>query len=158
MCNTCFRHSPRPTYPLMVALPDVRTHPVVKAFTHTGCDYAGPIAYTPVRRCGVHSLKAYIVLFTCLTTRATHVDITSTLSTPCFLAAFKRFLSRRGPVQVLYSDNATNFQGAASYLKHLYKFLRGEYYMKLEQECAENRITWKFICPNSPHFGGPGKV
>lgn len=154
MCNTCFRFKPRPTYPLMADLPDTRTRPVVKAFTFAACDFAGPIAYTPVRRRGVHSEKAYIALFTCLTTRATHIEVASSLSTPSFLATFKRFLSRRGPVEVMHSDNATNFQGAASYLRDLYKFLREEYYPKLEQECAENRVTWKFICPNSPHFGG----
>ncbi|XP_039753328.1 uncharacterized protein LOC120628775 [Pararge aegeria] len=154
MCNTCFRFKPRPTIPLMADLPDIRTRPALKAFSFTGCDYAGPIPYVPVRRRGVHSEKAYIVLFTCLTTRSTHIEVATSLSTPSFLAGFKRFLSRRGPVQVLHSDNAKNFQGAASYLRDLYKFLREEYYPKLEQECAENRITWKFICPNSPHFGG----
>ncbi|XP_039760333.1 uncharacterized protein LOC120633963 [Pararge aegeria] len=154
MCNTCFRFKPRPTIPLMADLPDIRTRPALKAFSFTGCDYAGPIPYVPVRRRGVHSEKAYIVLFTCLTTRSTHIEVATSLSTPSFLAGLKRFLSCRGPVQVLHSDNAKNFQGAASYLRDLYKFLREEYYPKLEQECAENRITWKFICPNSPHFGG----
>lgn len=154
MCNICFRQKPRPTYPLMADLPDSRTRQVVKAFTHTGCDYAGPVPYTPVRRRGVHSEKAYICVFTCLTTRAVHIEVATDLSTPSFLAALKRFLSRRGPVQILHSDNATNFKGAASYLRDLYKFLKDEYHPKLEQECAESRITWRFICPNSPHFGG----
>ncbi|CAK1595162.1 unnamed protein product [Parnassius mnemosyne] len=54
----------------------------------------------------------------------------------------------------MYSDNGTNFKGAASYLRDLYKFLNVEYRPKIEQECAESRIIWKFICPNSPHFGG----
>lgn len=153
MCNTCFRLKPRPTYPLMADLPDSRTRQVVKAFTHTGCDYAGPIPYTPVRRRGVRSEKAYLCIFTCLTTRAVHIEVVTDLSTPTFLAAFKRFLSRRGPVQFMYTDNGTNFKGADSYLRDLYKFLN-EYHKRLEQECAESRISWKFICPLSPHFGG----
>ncbi|KAL0810543.1 hypothetical protein ABMA28_010663 [Loxostege sticticalis] len=153
LCNTCFRLKPRPTYPLMADLPDSRTRQVVKAFTHTGCDYAGPIAYTPVRRRGIRSEKAYFCIFTCLTTRAVHLEVVTDLSTPTFLAAFKRFLSRRGPVQCMYSDNGTNFKGANSYLRDLYKFLN-EYHKRLDQECAESRIQWKFVCPRSPHHAG----
>lgn len=46
-----------------------------KVITHSGCDYAGPIPYTPVRRRGVRSKKAYICLFTCLTTRVVHIEV-----------------------------------------------------------------------------------
>lgn len=154
LCNTCFRLKPRPTYPLMADLPDYRTRQAIKAFTHTGCDYAGPIAYTPVRRRGVRSEKAYLCIFTCLTTRAVHIEVATDLSTPSFLAALKRFLSRRGPCLEMFTDNGTNYKGADSYLRDLYKFLNNEYRSKLEEHYAESRIKWKFICPNSPHFGG----
>lgn len=120
MCNTCFRLKPRPTYPLMADLPDYRTRQVTKAFTHVGCDYAGPLPYVPARRRGVHSAKAYLCIFTCLTTRAVHVEVATDLSTPSFLAALKKFLARRGPIQIMYSDNGTCFKGANSYLRDLY--------------------------------------
>lgn len=138
----------------MSSLPDCRARQSVKAFTHTGLDYGGPVPYTPIRRRGVRGEKAYICVFTCLTTRAVHIEVATDLSTPSFLAALKRFLSRRGPVQVLYSDNATNFKGANSYLRDLYKFLNDEYRLKLEQELAESRMKWSFITPRSPHKGG----
>ncbi|CAG9133315.1 unnamed protein product [Plutella xylostella] len=154
-CNVCFRARPRPTYPLMADLPDCRTKQVTKPFTHTGCDYAGPIAYTPVRRRGAKAMKAYICVFTCLTTRALHIEVATDLSTASFLAALKRFLSRRGPVKVMHSDRGTNFVGANSYLRDLYKFLNSdEFSCSLKQELTENRIEWKFNCPASPHFGG----
>lgn len=154
-CNVCFRARPRPTYPLMADLPDFRTKQVIKPFIHTGCDYAGPIAYTPIRRRGAKALKAYICVFTCLTTRALHLEVAVDLSTVSFLAALKRFLSRRGPVQVIYSDNGTNFVGANSYLRDLYKFLNSdEYCSRFADELTENRICWKFNCPASSHFGG----
>ncbi|CAG9120009.1 unnamed protein product [Plutella xylostella] len=154
-CNVCFRARPRPTYPLMADLPDCRTKQVTKPFTHTGCDYAGPIAYTPVRRRGAKAMKAYICVFTCLTTRALHIEVATDLSTAGFLAALKRFLSRRGPVKVMHSDRGTNFVGANSYLRDLYKFLNSdEFSCSLKQELTENRIEWKFNCPASPHFGG----
>lgn len=64
LCVRCFRMKPKSTFPLMSDLPDVRTRQVVKAFTHTGVDYAGPISNVPIRRRGAHSLKAYLCIFT----------------------------------------------------------------------------------------------
>ncbi|KAL4702854.1 hypothetical protein ACJJTC_007108 [Scirpophaga incertulas] len=152
-CNICFRSNPRPTLPLMADLPDFRARPVAKPFTHTGCDYAGPIAYTPVRRRGSRAEKAYICVFTCLTTRAVQIELVTDLSTPTFLAAFKRFLSRRGPVRCMYSDNGTNFMGANSYLKDLYQFL-AKHASHFENFFSENRVEWRFNPPSASHFGG----
>ncbi|CAK1602561.1 unnamed protein product [Parnassius mnemosyne] len=138
----------------MADLPEPRVRAVVKAFVHTGCDYAGPVLVTPYRGKGIKSRKAYICLFTCLTTRAVHIELASDLSTACFLAAMKRFLARRGSVQCFYTDNGTNFIGARSYLRDLYAFLKNEYKPVWEKQLAESRIQWKLIPPNAPHFGG----
>ncbi|CAK1593694.1 unnamed protein product [Parnassius mnemosyne] len=153
-CNVCFRSKPQPGFPMMADLPEPRVRAVVKAFVHTGCDYAGPVLVTPYRGKGIKSRKAYICLFTCLTTRAVHIELASDLSTACFLAAMKRFLARRGSVQCFYTDNGTNFIGARSYLRDLYAFLKNEYKPVWEKQLAESRIQWKLIPPNAPHFGG----
>lgn len=152
-CVICFRAKPRPSFPLMADLPAYRVNKVDKAYSHTGCDFAGPLQYTPVRGRGVKSRKAWLCIFTCLTTRCLHIEIATDLSTVSFLAALKRFLSRRGPIQCLYTDNATNFVGCRSYLRDLYKFL-DEYRPHLEHELSENRIEFKQIPPASPHWGG----
>lgn len=153
-CNICFRAKPRPIFPIMADLPRFRVESAPKAFSHTGCDYAGPFLVTSVRARGQRARKAYICLFTCLTTRALHLEIASDLSTASFLSALKRFLARRGPVQCLYTDNATNFIGAKSYLRDLYQFLAKEYHPLWERELAEHRITLKNIPCRAPHFGG----
>lgn len=152
-CNKCFRAKPRPTFPLMADLPSCRVNQVEKPFTNTGCDYAGPLQYTPVRGRGVKSRKAWLCIFTCLTTRCIHIEIATELSTANFLSALKRFLSRRGPVKSMFSDRGTNFVGSNSYLRDLYKFL-DEYRPHLEHELSENRIDWTFNPPASAHFGG----
>jgi hypothetical protein len=153
MCNTCFRSKPRAIFPLMADLPNPRVNQSIKAFTHAGVDYAGPIQFTPVRGRGVRSRKAWICIFTCLTTRAIHIELATELSTACFISALKRFISRRGPLQCLYSDQGTNFIGANSYLRDLYKFI-DQLNPALEIECIENRIQWKLNPPASPHWGG----
>lgn len=154
-CNACHRYKPRPqSSPIMSDLPNFRVTAAIKAFSHTGCDYAGPIQYVPIRARGAKSRKGYLCVFTCMTTRAIHIELATDLTTASFIAALKRFLSRRGPVQCLYSDNATNFRGANSYLRSLYDFLDKEYRPRFEEELAEHRIKFLHIPSASSHFGG----
>lgn len=153
-CNFCFKTAPSNIIPPMADLPTARVQEA-KAFTHTGVDFAGPINITLSRRRGVKSQKAYICLFICLTTKAIHIELVSDLSTDNFLNAFKRFLSRRGPVSCMYSDNATNFIGAKNCLDDLYKFLEANSTNEvLRNEFNIRRIEWKTIPPRAPHFGG----
>lgn len=87
--------------------PECRTCPSVKALTNTGCYYAGPIAYTPIRRRGVRSETAYQCIFTCLTTIAVHIEVTTDLSIPSYFSALKRFVVV--PLK-LCVDNSTNIR------------------------------------------------
>ena len=56
------------------------------------------------------------VLFTCLTTLV-HFESAKNLSTDAFILTLRRFISKRGNVQVIRSDNGTNFVGANKELK-----------------------------------------
>ena len=47
------------------------------------------------------SAKAYGVLFTCITTRAVRLELAREMSTNTFVFALRRFISRRGFVEVL---------------------------------------------------------
>jgi Integrase core domain. len=80
-----------------------------KPFVHTGTDYTGFINVTMGKRRGVISQKAYICIFVCLCTKAIHLELAADLSTDAFMAAFKRFLARRGAVSVMYSDGGKTF-------------------------------------------------
>ncbi|KAL0882153.1 hypothetical protein ABMA27_000707 [Loxostege sticticalis] len=93
-CNYCFRVNPSHPTPMMADLPSYRVSEA-KAFVHTGVDCAGPLRVTLTRRRGQHSQKAYICLFVCLVTKAIHIELVSELTSDAFLAAFKRFISRR---------------------------------------------------------------
>lgn len=153
-CNICFKCNPSHPSPIMADLPVCRVSEA-KAFTHTGVDYAGPVRITLSRRRGQHAQKAYIVLFICMVTRAVYIDLVSSLTTDHFLDAFKRFISRRGPVSCLYSDNATTFIGAKAQLDELYEFLlKSNFQNALSNELLSRRIEFKMIPPRSPNFGG----
>lgn len=71
------------------------------------------------------------------------------MSTQGFLAAFKRFVSRRGHCTQLWSDNGTTFVGANRELQQLVSVQKSASEI-LEVEGTE----WHFIPPRSPNFGG----
>ncbi|XP_073963660.1 uncharacterized protein [Choristoneura fumiferana] len=106
-CRTCAvrRSTPRP--PAMGDLPRARIDPYSRPFTNCGVDYFGPLTVTIGRR---HE-KRWVALFTCLTTRAVHLEIVASLSTDSAIMALRRMAARRGWPRVMYSDNGTCFRG-----------------------------------------------
>ena len=46
-----------------------------------------------------------------------HLEVSVDLSSDAFINALRRFLSRRGPVVHIYSDNGTNLVGAERILR-----------------------------------------
>ena len=94
-----------------------------KPFTNTGVDYLGPyhIKLSKRTRSNQVTAKRYVALFTCLSTRAVHLEIAGDLSTDAFILALRKFISRRGKVNIIRSDKGTNFVGASKELKQAIK-------------------------------------
>lgn len=154
-CNHCFKYKPRTSQALMGELPSHRVNETIKPFVHTGTDYTGSVLITMGKRRGAKSQKAYICLFVCLCTKAIHLELAADLSTEAFLAAFKRFLARRGSVSKMYSDGATNYVGAKNQLDEVYDLIESPRFKQvLSDELTRHRIEWSFIPPASPHMGG----
>jgi len=96
--------------------------------------------------------KAYIAIFVCLAVRAVHLELVHDYSSAAFLAAFDRFVARRGYPNTMYSDNGTTFRGANA-------DLRGAFWQATSDRDTLNMlstrgIAWHFISPSVPHFGG----
>ena len=89
----------------MANLPEDRTTPSKPPFTYTGVDCFGPFE---LRR-GRTTAKRYGVLFTCLSIRAIHFEVASSLDTESFVNALRRFIARRGQPKMIRSDNGGNF-------------------------------------------------
>ena len=94
-----------------------------KPSTNTGADYLGPyhIKLFKKPRSNKATAKRYIALFTCLTTRAVHLQIVGDLSTDAFIFALTRFISRKIKVNIIRSDNGTTFVSASKELKQAIK-------------------------------------
>ncbi|XP_062537816.1 uncharacterized protein LOC134206141 [Armigeres subalbatus] len=136
----------------MGELPVERVTPTFP-FAHTGVDYCGPFSYRPTRR--ATAIKCYVSVFVCLVTKAVHLECVSDLTTNAFIAALKRFVARRGKPEMIECDNALNFQGAKRELKELARLFRSQQHQdQVSRSCSEDGITFKFIPPRSPNFGG----
>lgn len=111
-CVKCTRERAAIPSELMGDLPRVRVSSSIRAFVHTGVDYAGPVLVRTAKGRGQKAHKSYIAVFKCMTIKAIHLKLVSDYSTDAFIAAFHRFTSRRGLPTLLYSGNGTTFQGA----------------------------------------------
>ena len=89
----------------MADLPVSRTSTCHTAFEICGLDYFGPVSYVV----GRSTRKAWGLLFTCMASRAMHVEIVTSLTLKDFLLAFSKFNDVCGKVEVIYSDNGTTF-------------------------------------------------
>ncbi|XP_026743662.1 uncharacterized protein LOC113505243 [Trichoplusia ni] len=129
---------------LMADLPKPRVTPS-RPFTHTGVDFTGQVEVKANKGRGIKTTKGYIAIFICLATKAIHLELVSDLSTPAFLAALKRLCARRGTPKHLYSDNGTNFVGAAKTLTKERKEAL-QYYVNKEflDNLVEPVIEWHF--------------
>lgn len=152
-CVKCRRFSSEKSSQLMADLPEPRVTPS-RAFTHTGIDFTGHFDIKANKGRGVKTVKGYVAVFVCLSTKAVHLELVSDLSTPGFLAAFRRFCARRGTPSHMYSDNGTNFIGANRLLKKEHQEILQTINLAFLSESREYNIQWLFNAPAYPSAGG----
>ncbi len=99
---------------------------------------------------GRRNEKRWGILFKCLTTRAVHIEILTSLDADSFLMALRRFIARRGKPAELLSDQGTNFKGGERELHDAFKAMHSS----LQTCLAEHQIKFVFNPPCAPHFGG----
>ncbi|XP_070169677.1 uncharacterized protein [Polyergus mexicanus] len=144
-CVRCARFRNRTGQQQMAHLPEVRTS---RPFFSSGVDYAGPLQLRTTKGRGHKSYKGYICLFVCMASKAVHLEAVSDLSSTSFLAAFRRFVARRGHCARLMSDNATNFRGADRELGGMFNSA-AEFYQQCREQLASDGTEWLFIPPST---------
>ena len=119
-------------------------------FTYSAVDYFGPFMVKEGRK----EIKRYGVLFTCMASRAIHIETSTSLETDAFINALRRFQAERGPVRQLRSDRGTNFIGAHRELKEALKEMEQD---KVRSRLLEENCEWisfKLNPPSASHMGG----
>ncbi|KAL4127332.1 hypothetical protein QTP88_011507 [Uroleucon formosanum] len=148
-CSVCVRFDAKRVQPLMADLPDTRVQQR-RPFERVGVDYAGPLQMRETRLRKSRVFKIYIAVFICFTTKAVHLEVVTDLSTDAFLAAFDRFIARRGLPSDVFSDCGTNFVGADKKLRALIHSPAGRAAIANSRAICD----WHFNPPSAPHFGG----
>ena len=105
----------KPCTQMMHDLPADRVDFDSRPFTHVGTDLFGPFYVTKGR--GDRKEKRGGVIFSCLSSRASHLEIVTGLDTDSYINALRRFTCRRGTHKLIRSDNGTNLTSADKELK-----------------------------------------
>ena len=150
-CVICLKSRGKFRIQQMSDLPEDRVSPG-PPFTFVGLDTFGPwsVLHRKTRGC-LAQQKRWTILFTCLVSRAIHLEVVDEMSSAAFINAFRRFVAIRGPVKLLRSDRGTNFVGAVQDLGIEAEFVENGTVSKTLETCG---TTWKFNPPHSSHFGG----
>ena len=115
---------------------------------NVGLDYFGPFYIEDSSR---KLEKQYICIFTCLVTRAVHLEVCHSLDTDSCLLAIRRFVSRRGYPEIKISDNGKNFTASKKVLNLDNISIDNSY---IVQQLSQQNIVWKMNPQIVPHFGG----
>ena len=145
-CFTCKRNHARPATQRMADLPSCRLMNDHPPFTFVGVDLFGPMLV----RQGRSDVKRYGCIFTCLTVRAVHLEMTNGLDTDSFMNALQRFISRRGKPREIWWDNGTSFVGAERELRRSLKAWNSH----AIHEFLLRGMAWHFNPPRASHMGG----
>lgn len=151
-CVVCRRWRSRNIEQRMADLPSLRLC-VGLPFENTAVDYFGPFE---TRYGGRARKNAYGAVFTCLTTRAVHVELVSDLTADRFLLALRRIMSIYGTPKKLRSDNGSNFVGAAREITRMLNSWRrnAKTSSPVLDFCEANLIEWSFSTPLAGHHNG----
>ncbi len=146
-CKTLKCVKPKPLGQIMAPLPKERIDDMV-AFQNIAVDLFGPLY---VKKYSVEQTnkqeKVYGCIFTCLMSRAIHLELMYGMSTEEFLKAFQLMCSRKGTPTTIFSDQGKYFQMADRELNRLYKAVNWE---RVAQTTASRKIEWIFNAPSAP--------
>jgi hypothetical protein len=126
----------------------------IRAFNDVGMDFAGPFEIKQGR--GKPKKKIYILVLTCMSTRAVHLEATGGMDTTHVINALSRFTDTRGIPESIVSDNQTSFIKAE---KDLAEWIESIDFEKVQRELGklphlDKPIRWDFNPPYGSHFGG----
>ncbi|XP_068723917.1 uncharacterized protein [Montipora capricornis] len=140
-CYLCKVFSTRPYGPTETAsLPPFRTE-CGRPFETTGIDFAGPLSHKISKK---EQGKCHILIFTCATSRAVHLEMTKSQTAEEFQRKLNGFITRRTRPKCIVSDNASVFKTTATWIR---KIRKSE---ALQDFLAQQQVMWQFNLSRSP--------
>ncbi|XP_015754719.1 PREDICTED: uncharacterized protein LOC107334302 [Acropora digitifera] len=156
-CHVCKRQSAKlgeqMTAQLLVVRVSSDSDRIIYPFAAVGLEYSGTLYVKtgPKTRSKKNATlnKRYGCIFNCLRYREVHIEVAEDLSTDSFINAVLRFVGRRGPPRIIFSDNGTNFRGAEL---DVIKALQVWDQENIKTTLTRRGIDWKFNPPAASIF------
>ena len=118
-------------------------------FTYCGVD----LFWSFVVKDGWKEVKKYGAVYTCLSSRAIHIEVVHSLSTDSFILSLRRFIGQRGIVRMIGLDNGKNFISASAELCAFQKMNHKKVGAFLEENGGD-WMVWKRNPWHASNMGG----
>ena len=116
-------------------------------FSYCGYDCFGPIYVKDGRK----ELNRYGLIFTCMSSRAVHIEMLDNMTTDAFINGLRCFIAIRGAVRQLRSDQGTNFVGAINEMAKGLEEIDDE---RVRNYLKDNGCEMVMNVSGSSHMGG----
>ena len=148
-CTICHKLRGPAQVQKMANLPAERITPAAP-FTCSGMDVFGPWYIKEGRK----ELKRWGLIFTCLSSRAVHLETLNSMEMDAFINALRRFINRRGKVHELRCNQGKNFVGGRNELNAALREVNTDSSKNflVTQDC--DLIEFKMNMPSASHMGG----
>ena len=151
-CIICRRLLSRPfKYPENPPLNDYRLR-CSRPFSMCGLDYIGPFTLRNIQEKDnpnpSKDKKVWIVLFSCLVSRAVYLVLVSNRKTETFLRALRELSARHCEPRMIISDNEGAFEAANKILQRIAEK------PQIISEFGRKNIVWKFLPSRASWMGG----
>ena len=147
-CVFCTEMKLKAETQVMADLPRLRLTPYTPPLYNTSCGYFGPYD-VKIRR--NKSTKHKRVIFTCLNTRAVHLELVVDYSAMEYVQLLRRFFAIRGYPHEILSDNGSQLVEAK---KELRLMAEGLNIQQFRDFCADRGTKWRLTTPAAPHQNG----
>ena len=137
----------RPLNQRICPLPNERLGQQFVPWRYQSCDYLGPLMTGPPAAADQPAppfTPHYVLLFTCLQTRAIHLVLNHEMTTESFIQSLRAHTARNGVPEYLLSDHQKNLHAADKVLKQLLKTLN---WNNIKEQ---SDFEWKFSTELSP--------
>ena len=148
-CYKCRLLNKKNAQQLMAPLPDTRVLPT-PAWTFTSLDLFGPLEHVDMVKKRLKE-KCWGVIFTCMVSRAVHLDLTQAYHTDALLQALRRFMTIRGAPKEFLSDQGTQLIACSKEVTGVLELLD---WSMVEGWCTKRSVSWKFVPPHGQHMNG----
>ena len=144
-CVVCRKLRSEVQQQIMGLVPNERLSPA-PAWSYTSVDLFGPYSIRGETNKRSRS-RGYGVIFTCMLTRAVHLDLATDYSTDGFILVLRRFISNRGCPIKMWSDRGSQLKAAD---KEVRQIISGLDEKAIIEFGSSKTFDWTFTTPNAP--------